>query len=296
MEEVQDPQNHAGRAISVKVEGWDIPVELRVLMQVRPEDAPSVVAAVGSVEQIEDRIITLAIRSIVRNVGGGIYDAPLLDESGDVVTDESGDLVIGRRAARALDFQEYRSYLEQAFENRIVAEARKAGISILEVKIGEPAIPPELLVARRREQLSDQLQRSFIREQEAQEQRIAAENAKAQADQQPTLVTAEIDLEASERRKQALENDGEGEKNFLIQVAEGQRAQAEVLGADHVLILQIIEAVLITLAENPQIANIVPDPQVLVIGGGNAENASAIGAGLLADRIGKLLPAGKTGE
>ena len=288
MEEVHDPQNHADRAISVKVEGWDIPVELRVLTQVRPEDAPSVVAAVGSVEQIEDRIITPAIRSIVRNVGGGIYEAPLLDESGDVV--------IGRRAARALDFQEYRSYLEHAFENRIVAEARKAGISILEVKIGEPAIPPELLVARRREQLSDQLQRSFIREQEAQEQRIAAENAKAQADQQPTLVTAEIDLEASERRKQARENDGEGEKNFLIQVAEGQRAQAEVLGADRVLILQIIEAVLKTLAENPQIANIVPDPQVLVIGGGNAENASAIGAGLLADRIGKLLPAGKTGE
>ena len=146
MEEIHDPQEHADRAISVKVEGWDIPVELRVLMQVRPEDAPSVVTAVGSVEQIEDRIITPAIRLIVRNVDGGIYDAPLLDESGNVVTDEEGDLVVGLRAAWALDFQEYRSYLESAFERRIVAEARKAGISILEVKIGEPAIPPELLV------------------------------------------------------------------------------------------------------------------------------------------------------
>ena len=116
-------------------------------------------------------------------------------------------------------------------------------------------------MARRREQLSDQLQRSFIREQEAQEQRIAAENAKAQADQQPTLVAAEIDLEAPERRKQARENDGEGEKKFLIQVAEGQRAQAEVLRADRVLLLQALEAVLKTLTENPSIADIVPDPQ-----------------------------------
>lgn len=287
--EEYDANLHADKAITVKVEGWDIPVELRVLMQVRPEDAPSVVAAVGSISQIEDRIITPAIRSIVRNVGGGIYEAPLLDKAGDVITDEDGNPVTGRRAARALDFQEFRSYLEAAFEQRIMTEARKAGISILEVKIGEPAIPPELLVARRREQLSDQLQRSFVREQEAQVQRIAAENAKSKADQQSTLVEAEIDLMASERRKEARENDGEGEKNYLIQVAEGQMAQAQVLGADRVLMLQALESILKALVENPQLTDIVPNPQVLVVGGGSAENATAVGGGLLANSLGKML-------
>lgn len=292
-EELYNPSLHADKAITVKVEGWDIPVELRVLMQVRPEDAPSVVAAVGSVDQIENRIITPAIRSIVRNVGGGIYEAPLLDANDDTMVDEDGNTIIGLRPARALDFQEFRSYLETAFEQRIMAEARKAGISILEVKIGEPAIPPELLVARRREQLSDQLQRSFIREQEAQEQRIAAENAKATADQQSVLVAAEIDLESSARRKQARENDGEGEKNFLIQVAEGQRAQAEVLGADRVLMLQALESILKTLSDNPELTDLIPDPQVLVLGGGGAENATAIGGGLLADKLGSLISPGQ---
>jgi hypothetical protein len=287
--EVYDPEVHADKAITVKVEGWDIPIELRVLMQVRPNDAPSVVAAVGSIQQIEDRIITPAIRSIVRNVGGGIYEAPLLDEKGNVRLNEDGTPIIGRRPARALDFQEFRSYLETAFEKLIIAEARKAGISILEVKIGEPAIPPELLVARRREQLSEQLKKSFVREQEAQVQRIASENAKESADQQGVLVTAEIDLEASKRRKQARENDGEGEKNFLIQVAEGQRAQSEVLGADRVLMLQALESILSALIENPQIADIIPDPQVLVLGGGAAENATAIGAGLLSDKLGGFM-------
>ena len=292
-QEQHDPDIHADRAISVKVEGWDIPVELRVLMQVRPEDAPSVVAAVGSVENIENRIITPAIRSIVRNVGGGIYEAPMFDDKGNVILDESDNPVTGRRPARALDFQDYRSYLESAFEREIVAEARKAGISILEVKIGEPAIPPELLVARRREQLSIQLQRSFIREQEAQVQRIAAENAKAQANQQPILVAAEIDLEASARRKQARENDGEGEKNFLIQVAAGQQAQTEVLGADRVLVLQIVDLVLKALRETPEISELIPNPQVLVIGAGGAENASAIGAGLIAEKLDTLLQTNK---
>ena len=289
VEEVYDPNVHADRAITVKVEGWDIPVELRVLMQVKPEDAPAVVAGVGSVEQIENRIITPAIRSIVRNIGGGTIEAPLIDENGDEIKDADGNPVIGRRPTRALDFQDYRSYLEAAFEKEIVAEARQAGISILEVKIGEPAIPPELLVARRREQLSEQLQISFLREQEAQIQRIAAENAKAQADQQPELVRAEIDLQASENRKRARENDGEGEKNYLVQVAQGQQAQADVLGADRVMMLQALEAILKTLAENPQLTDIVPDPQVLVVGAGGAENATAIGGGLLADSLASTL-------
>lgn len=287
--EAYNPETDADNAITVKVEGWDIPVELRVLVQVRPEDAPPVVAAVGSIEQIEDRIVSPAIRSIVRNIGGGSYLAPKLDDTGAMILDEEGDPILVRRPARALDFQDYRVYLEAAFEKVIMEEAAKAGISILEVKIGEPSIPAELLVARRREQLSEQLERSFIREQAAQEQRIKAENAKARAEQQPDLVQAEIDLEASERRKQARQNDGEGEKNYLTQVAEGQKAQALVLGEDRVLQLQALQQILAALQENPELTNIVPDPQVLVIGSGGAENATAIGAGLLADKLGGLM-------
>lgn len=283
-----DPNAHADTAITVKVEGWDIPVELRLLTQVHAEDAPSVVAAVGSVQNIEDRIVTPAIRSVVRNIGGGMYEAPLLDEDGSVMMDEDGNPVVGRRAARALDFQDHRAYLETAFEKAIMQEAAKAGVTILEVKIGEPAIPPELLVARRREQLSEQLQRSFKREREAQEERIASENAKARADQQPDLVKAEIDLSASEKRKKARENDGEGEKNYLMQVAEGQRSQAEVLGKENVMMLQALDSVLKSLVENPEISAIVPNPNVLVIGSGGAENSSAIGASLLKDGLGKM--------
>lgn len=291
-----DPEKYADKAITVKVEGWDIPLELRVLTQVRPEDAPSVVAAVGSLTQVEDRIVTPAIRSIVRNIGGGLYEAPLLDENGNVILDEDGKPVIGLRPARALDFQDHRFWIESAIEKTITEEVERAGPSILEVKLGEAAISPELLVARRREQLSEQLQRSFVREQEAQTQRIEAENAKAQADQQPILVQAEIDLKASERRKKARENDGEGEKNFLIQVAEGQRAQAEVLGADRVLMLQALDRIVKALADNPQLTDIVPDPQVLVVGGGGAENATAIGGGLLAESIGKMLAGGSASQ
>ena len=55
-----------------------------------------------------------------------------------------------------------------------------------------PAIPPELLVARQRQQLADQLKSTYQRERVAQEQRIAVEKSRSTADQQGELVRAQI--------------------------------------------------------------------------------------------------------
>ena len=57
------------------------------------------------------------------------------------------------------------------------------------MRLGEPAIPPELLVAVRREQLATQLAKAFIQEQAAQEKRVDSEKAKATADQQGNAVS-----------------------------------------------------------------------------------------------------------
>jgi hypothetical protein len=73
------PKDAADRAVLVKVEGWDIPLELRALVQVSPENAPIVVGSVGGLADIEDRILTPSIRSIVRNVTGSSIRAPERD-------------------------------------------------------------------------------------------------------------------------------------------------------------------------------------------------------------------------
>ena len=60
------------------------------------------------------------------------------------------------------------------------------------ILMDDPAIPPELLVARQRQQLADQLETTYKREQVAQETRIAVEKGRATADQQSELVRAQI--------------------------------------------------------------------------------------------------------
>ena len=269
-----DP-NVADEAIFVRVEGWEIPVELRVLVQVNPDDAALVAAAVGSLKEMEDRIVTPTIRSIVRNIGGGSLLAPLLDEKGHFRTDADGKPIVGIRPTRALDFQDSRPYLEAAFEEAIKEEGNKAGITILEVKIDDPAIPPELLVSRRREQLAQQLAKAYREEKLAQDERVNSQKSRATADQQKDLVTAEIGVKVAEQFKVRREFEGEAEKTYLMQVAEGQKAQARVLGEDIVARLRAIELVLNALKDSPQLLTDLKLPATVVMGGGDGLSAAA---------------------
>ena len=65
------PKDAADSAINTKIEGWEIPQELRAIVQITPENAPIVVAAVGGQDEVDQRILVPSIRSLVRNVYGG---------------------------------------------------------------------------------------------------------------------------------------------------------------------------------------------------------------------------------
>jgi hypothetical protein len=241
-------KDNADRAIFVKMEGWDIPLELRALAQVSPEDASCVVAGIGTLKQVEDRVLTPSIRAIVRDVAGGTYDVEetKVDENNKPILDRDGKPTIQRikRPTKALDLINQRPLIEGEIENRIRPEAQKSCVTIREVRLGEPAIPPELLVAVRREQLATQLAKAYIQEQMAQTQRISSEKAKSTANQQTTLVTAEINVQASKQNAEAAKNEGQGEKDRLALIAEGQKLQASILGEDATVRLRQFELLL----------------------------------------------------
>jgi hypothetical protein len=246
-QDIPESRENADRAIAVKMEGWDIPLELRVIAQVSPDDAPCVVAGVGTLKQVEDRVLTPSIRAITRDVAGGTYEVtePKVDENGLI---------------------NQRPLIEGEIERRIRPEGAKSCVTIREVRLGEPAIPPELLVAVRREQLATQLAKAFIQERAAQEKRVDSENAKATADQQAVLVKAVIGVQTSEKDALALKNKGEGQRDQLKAIAEGQRAQMDVLGADATVRLRQYELLVDKLFD---FANAHPD--VLTVALANAQ-------------------------
>lgn len=288
--EVQErvPDDAADRAVFVKVEGWDIPLELRALVQVDPENAPIVVGSVGGLAEIEDRILTPAIRSIVRNVLGSNIRIAIKGEAVGAYEE---------RPTRVLDLIENREALEENIERLIKSEGNKAGVNIREIRLGEPAIPPELLISRLRVQLADQLSQAYERETAAQVKRVETEQARSTANEQPRLVAAQIAVQIANQKEQERAALGRAERQFLEQLAAGQKAQALVLGEDRVALLQALEKILATLEAKPELASFISKlvPNTVVSGGGDgaglAGAAAILGQSLQGSLPQRALPA-----
>lgn len=245
---IEIPDHAADSAIFTRMEGWLVPQELRIQVQVEPKDAPFLVASVGSVAAAEDKVVTPSIRSVVRNICAAEKVLSLIDEN--------------------------RPAVEERIEKAVIPEGKKAGITIKDVRLVDSVIPPELLVAKLREQLAGQLEETFKKEKDAQDQRITTEKARATADQQPELVAAEIRVKIAEKDKQAAHLKGEGEKLKLTEIATGQKAQTDVLGQERVMQLAALEKILQAAISNPDIVKV---PRVLVSGtGAGLEGAAAI--------------------
>ena len=226
-------------------------------------------AAVGGQLEVNQRLVIPSIRSIVRTVYGGEITLPQTDEKGAAST--------VTRPTRVLDTIENRTVLEEAILKRAQEDGRRAGVDVKEIRLGESAIPPELLLARRREQLAGQLKAAYIQEQYSQEQRQKTEQARATADQQRDIVTAQVAVQTAKLAQDKREAEGHGERLFLEEQAAGQTAQANVLGKESVLKLQEVKLVLDLLGQHPELVANLKLPQVFVSGGqGGLEGAAAV--------------------
>jgi hypothetical protein len=162
-------------------------------------------------------------------------------------------------------------------------DGRRAGVDVKEIRLGESVIPPELLLARQRQQLAEQLKAAFVQEQAAQNQRQQVEAARATADQQGDLVKAQIGVQTAILGRQKREAEGAGEKLYLEQIAAGQAAQTAVLGQDRVFMFNIADKIVALLTAHPDIIANQKWPQF--VGGDSLENAAAMLSGALGPRI-----------
>lgn len=297
--DIEKDPNAADNAVNTKAEGWEIPQELRVVLQISPKNAPIIVAAVGGLKEVETRITVPSVRAHVRNVYGGTIEVnepvwlppeavldgegkPLMTTDGKPVLadpkpklDDNGHVVMHRitRPTKVMDTVEQRTALEDEILARVAADGAKAGVDIKEIRLGESVIPPELLVARQRQQLADQLRAAFVQEKVAQTQRQEVEKARATADQQASLVTAQIGVQTAQLGREKRQHEGEGERAYLEQIASGQQAQTNVLGADRVFLGNIVAQVVKMLTDHPEIA---AQKWPLFIGGNSWENVAGM--------------------
>lgn len=281
-EEIITPEDAADLAVVLRIQGWDVFQDSRVQVQVTPENAPFVVASVGSLEEVENKIITPNYRSILRNVVSANikYDKPVLDKNGEPVLDKNGEpkTVIAERPREVLDLLYNREELEKEVAAKLIPAGAQAGLTVQWVRFGDPAVPPSLLIPGKRKQLAEALMATYRTEKTAQIERVETEKERARADQQERLMKSEIGITVANNEALAREKIGKGEEKYLKAVARGQLAQANVLGKDKAFELAYVKEVLNAAIANPDLVKM---PNILVASEGLEGAAAILGASSL---------------
>jgi len=262
----------------ISKDGFPIQVAVKVVIRVRPDQAPYMVAKVGSIDNLIQHVIHPMIDSSFRNQAS---------------------------TASAMNFLQSRSEEQAKAESRARIDLERYHVECVSVLICQIKLPEDLMETQTKRIIAEQQQEMYKMEQRSQAERTEMEKMRATADQQPTLVASEIAVKVATQKKaemitlaegtaesKALEGTGEGKRLKAIgdgeaskiaaigdATAQAYSKQKEAIGEDAIKQIKIVELISAAI-ENGQI-KIVPD--VLVSGSGNAADG-------LMGQLTRLLP------
>ncbi len=285
-EPVAVPEDAADSSTILRVQGWDVFQDSRVQVQVTPANAPFVVASVGGLLEVENKIITPNYRSILRNVVSEPVQeiVPVLDKKGNPVIGKDGKVktITITRPREVLDLLYHREELEKAVAKRLVPAGAQAGLNVQWVRFGDPYVPPSLLIPGKRSQLAESLMATYNQEKTAQTERVETEKERARANEQERLMQSQIGIKVADNNASARTKEGLGEEKYMKSIAKGQLAQANVLGRDKAFELAYIKEVLAAASANPKIVKF---PTTFVMGGSDGGGLTGAAAILGASNI-----------
>ncbi|HTP65332.1 MAG TPA: SPFH domain-containing protein [Geobacteraceae bacterium] len=189
-------------------DGFDISVSVKVVIRVRPDQAPYMVAKIGSIENLILHVIHPMIDSSFRNQAS---------------------------STSAMNFMQDRQEEQRKAEERARSEMEKYHVECVSVLICQITLPQDLMDTQTRKIIAQQQQAMYQDQQKAEQTRIATEKTRAEADQQKNLVEAEIGVKIAEQNKEKAIRFAEGEAESIRLRMEGEakgvRARGEAEGA-----------------------------------------------------------------
>ncbi len=204
--DVSDPKSgHRAQLFNplavISREGFEMRVGVKVVIRVRPEQAPLMVAKIGSLENLIDHVVHPMIDSSFRNQAS---------------------------SSEAMNFMQDRADEQAKAEARTREELEKYHVECVSVLISQIILPQELMEIHTRRVIAAQQQDMYVEQQKSEEKRIDTENTRAKADKQVELVAAQIGVQVAEQTKQKTINEAEGRARAteLEGEAEGKKIQA----------------------------------------------------------------------
>ena len=187
----------------VSHDGFEISVSVKVVIRIRPDQAPYMVAKIGSIQNLVEHVIHPMIDSSFRNQAS---------------------------STSAMAFMQNRHEEQQKAEDRARQELVKYHVELVSVLICQIQLPEDLMKTQTERIIAQQQQAMYFEQQKAQQSRISMEKTTAEANKQPELVASEIDVKVAENVKLKTIKLAEGEGQSTKLKKEGEAAGIEAIG------------------------------------------------------------------
>jgi uncharacterized membrane protein YqiK len=245
----------------ISKDGFTMQLEVRVVFRVKPEDAPFMVAKIGSTEKLVQNVMHPLIDSIFRNQAS---------------------------ESSAMAYLQNRHEEQERAEARVRMHLLKYHVDVVNVLICHIHLPEELMKTQTEKILAEQKQAMFNAQREAEIKRIELEKTSSQADNQRSLMEATVGVEISAKRAEQRKREAEGEAYYISETGKSEaekvrlmgeaqgvayKEQVNALGANGVALVETLKVI------GEKGVRITPD--ILASGGGNGNGDGGGGIGTL---------------
>jgi uncharacterized membrane protein YqiK len=253
----------------ISKDGFTMQLEVRVVFRVKPEDAPFMVAKIGSIDRLIQNVMHPLIDSIFRNQAS---------------------------ESSAMAYLQNRHEEQERAEARVRAHLLKYHVDVVNVLICHIHLPEELMKTQTEKILAEQRLNMYHAQREAEERRIHLAKTSAQADNQKDLMAATVGVEIVGKRAEQRKLEAEGEAHYILSTGRAEAEKVRLLGeAQGVAYREQVDALGpqgVALVETLKVigekgVRITPD---VMASGGNGDGAGNLGTLLLLnlfrDRVG----------
>lgn len=187
----------------VSKDGFEMKVEVRCQYRILPENAPYVVAKLGSIAELEKNVIHPQI--------DGIFRAEV-------------------SKAEAIRYQQSRAEEQKRAETEVRIDLAQYKVEVVSVMICNIVLPEQLMHITQQKNLAEQSEAMFTAQEAAEKTRIKFNETKANADQQQNIIAAQAGIKIAEHEAAQSVARAEGEAKRILAVAAARAGEIKQIG------------------------------------------------------------------
>ncbi len=187
----------------ISKDGFTMQLEVRVVFRVKPEDAPFMVAKIGSIDRLIQNVMHPLIDSIFRNQAS---------------------------ESSAMAYLQNRHEEQERAEARVRSHLLKYHVDVVNVLICHIHLPAELMKTQTEKILAEQRQNMYDAQREAEEKRIQLARISAQADNQKDLMAATVGVDIAGKRSEQRKAEADGEAHYILATGKAEAEKVRLMG------------------------------------------------------------------